>query len=382
MSTALQPDEDVVGQRVGIRISIVCISLRSGGTERIVSRIANHFSSRHDVNIITLARGETFFALEDGVQVSQPSHFVGRTVKPVRVLLQLAHVYFACRRLPSDLCLIFGEDISGPVTIAARLGGVLRAWVFFRGSPERSLHGVNGLLNPVLCGFASRIIVQTRSTADGLLRRYRFNKISVWSNPIEMPEVVRDMRARQLIIVNVGSIGRLKNQEGLLRIYHSLERREQWHLLFIGDGPKRVLLEQQVEQLGMRASVQFCGQRKDVGSELGRASIFAFTSLSEGFPNALAEALAAGCACVSYDCPTGPSELIQDGVNGFLVPLGDESLFALRLQQLIDDESLRSTFSAAGRDSMRRYEASATMQKLEAMIAAGGRKRGRATCDS
>jgi GalNAc-alpha-(1->4)-GalNAc-alpha-(1->3)-diNAcBac-PP-undecaprenol alpha-1,4-N-acetyl-D-galactosaminyltransferase len=127
-------------------------------------------------------------------------------------------------------------------------------------------------------------------------------------------------------------------------------------------------LEQLCESLKLAKSVRFLDQRKDVEQLLLDSSIFAFTSLTEGFPNALAEAMAAGCACISYDCPTGPSELIEHGVNGFLVAPGDEAEYARLLQQLMNDADLRATFSRKARKCMEQFEAGLVMQRLKGMI--------------
>lgn len=365
-----------------MRVSLVCVSLRSGGTERIVSRISNHFVIRHNVEIVTLTRGEQFYALDGKVVIAQPAASVQNTPKLVRVVYQLGHLYSSIRRHKPDLCLIFGEDIGGLATLTARLAGASQTWVFFRGTPARSMRGLNGILNPVLCRLAKRIMVQTRAAKETLGGLYPRRRLGVWPNPIELPETVRPMSERDSVIVNVGSFGRLKNQEGLVRIFESLTRKGQWGLEFIGEGPSRALLEQEVNKLGLSASVAFSGEVKGVAAQLNRASIFAFTSLSEGFPNALAEALAAGCACVSYDCPTGPGDLIEDAVNGFLVPLGDEPQFARRLQQLMDDKLLRERFSEAARVSMGRFEAEVIMGKLEGMSCLNSDTVWGATCDS
>ncbi len=93
----------------------------------------------------------------------------------------------------------------------------------------------------------------------------------------------------------------------------------------------------------------------DVDSQYLKSKIFAFTSNSEGFPNVIGEALSAGLPVVSYDCVAGPSEMIVDGENGFLVPVFDDDLFQKRLQQLIDDEELRQKMARKAPESVEKF---------------------------
>jgi len=161
----------------------------------------------------------------------------------------------------------------------------------------------------------------------------------------------------------------MKNQKALVRIFARLESNVDWRLILIGDGPERPGLEQKVRELGLEDRIEFLGERKDVLTWLDRARVFAFTSLKEGFPNALSEALAAGCACVSYDCPTGPSDLIQHEVNGLLVPNDDEVIFAQQLERLISDEALQVHLSRQARKDIGRFSEDGVLEQFDRLIA-------------
>ena len=362
-----------------MRIALICVSLRGGGTERIVSRIANHLSEWHEVVVITLAPREPFFLLHPGVLVMQAAPNTADAIKPVRLLRQVGHLYAALRKSRTDLCMVFGEDIAAPANLLARLSGVRRIWNFFRGRPERSINGLKGRLTRLFCRFSNRIFVQTMAGKAALSDSYPAGKLTVWSNPIEIPDAVIPPEDREPLIVNIGSIGRLKNQEALVRVFADLEgEAERWKLLFVGDGPDRPALEASSRTSTAAPRIRFAGEQKDVADQLDRAAIFAFTSLSEGFPNALAEALAAGCACISYDCPTGPAELIEHGVNGFLVEMGDEARFSELLQQMIERDDLRAQFSKNARTSMQRFQAERVLRQLEDLITTETRDLGEA----
>jgi len=101
--------------------------------------------------------------------------------------------------------------------------------------------------------------------------------------------------------------------------------------------------------LNISEKVKFWGKQSDVNQFYSVAKIFAFTSESEGLPNALLEALAAGVACISFDCIAGPRDLIIDGENGFLVKMYDCQDFISKLNMLIQSEEVREKFSQNAR---------------------------------
>jgi len=351
------------------RITFVCVSLRGGGTERIVTRLANHLCRSASVSITTIAAEDPFYPLNPGIRLEMPEQALRSRSKVVRAAGQVAHLYRALRNQRPDCCLIFGEDIAGAAVPIARFSGVRSVLLFLRGTPRRSLSGLNGLLNPLSARLARFTVVQTEQGKEILAGRYPKGRMRVVPNPISIPARVTSLGRRERIIVNVGSIGRMKNQAALIRIFARLEENADWRLMLIGDGPDRPGLEQEVRQLGLEDRIEFLGERKDVSASLDRARIFAFTSLEEGFPNALAEALAAGCACVSYDCPTGPSDLIEHEGNGLLVPNDEEVKFAQQLERLTSDEALQARLTERARKDIERFSEDRVVEQLDRLIA-------------
>jgi GalNAc-alpha-(1->4)-GalNAc-alpha-(1->3)-diNAcBac-PP-undecaprenol alpha-1,4-N-acetyl-D-galactosaminyltransferase len=271
------------------------------------------------------------------------------------------------KRNDPDIVLAFGELI-GPIARLATLGLAARFVAFNRESPKRSLKGLGSLLNPLIYPAADCIVHQTKKARLLLQRRFPFTHAHVLPNPVEIPENVPEMQSRTRRIISVGYLGGEKNQRALLHAFARLDRKPGWRVCIVGDGPDREMLKILAVELGIADEVDFLGQRSDVEGLLADSSIFAFTSLSEGSPNALAEGLAYGCACIAFDCVAGPSDLIEHGVNGFLVPAGDNQHYAGMLQQLTDDSELRERFSKAARSSVGRYEISSVVAELEKII--------------
>jgi glycosyltransferase involved in cell wall biosynthesis len=136
-----------------------------------------------------------------------------------------------------------------------------------------------------------------------------------------------------------GRFDKLKGFTRLIMIFEALKHRlPDWDLVIVGDGEDRALLEAQVDQAKLRDRVFFPGWVADMESVFRSGDLFVFPSVSEGFALVLAEAMACGLPCVSYDCKVGPSEIIRDGVDGVLVPLGDETAFSAAMLRLATDD--------------------------------------------
>jgi GalNAc-alpha-(1->4)-GalNAc-alpha-(1->3)-diNAcBac-PP-undecaprenol alpha-1,4-N-acetyl-D-galactosaminyltransferase len=349
------------------KIAIVTISLGAGGTEKIVSGLANHLSQNSSVSIITLIDGEPFFELSPFVSIHSPRS-KPKLLNCCKSLFQAIHILRRLRNLRPDYCFIFGENIAGVICLFARLVGIKRVFVLNRGTPARSFRGAKAYLNPFSYRWAERVILQTRQAVEILQTQYRNCHFAVIPNPVSIPKQVPPMHARKKRIIYVASLGRNKNQTGLIQAFAKLRNRDGWDLVLVGDGPDRPKLESLVAQLRIQDCVQFLGKRTDINELLMDSQLFAFPSLSEGFPNALAEALAAGCACVSYDCPTGPSELIRSETNGILVPNGDEQSLSHRLQQLISDIDLRTRCSGNARKMIRTYDEQSIYKLFDGLL--------------
>lgn len=138
-------------------------------------------------------------------------------------------------------------------------------------------------------------------------------------------------------------MGRLVKEKGQKYLIESFSKVEEsnWKLVILGDGPMKKELILLAENLNIKERVLFPGAVKDVDSWLQKSSIFAFSSISEGFPNALVEAMSSNLACVSFNCDAGPNEIITNNKNGFLVDVYDIDTFTEKIKNSI----LRKEFS-------------------------------------
>lgn len=354
-----------------VSITIIVPSLRSGGMERVATVLATHFSKiqSNRIDLITLKSTPAFYDLSPDVVKHEPPSRFEKIPKYFRAIM----LYFWLRRkiisLESSFIISLGEGYNGFV-ITSALGLNKRLIVSNRASPISSLNGFRGLLNPILYKYSSGVIIQTEKAKNILKLKYKDSNLKVIGNPISIPQVI-EFKERPKHILNVGGVGGRKNQDWLIKYFSLTKGNDIWKLFIVGDGPNLKKCKDIALTVSNGQNIHFEGKQKDVWKYYEQSSIFAFTSTSEGFPNALGEAMAAGCAVIAYDCVAGPSDLIDDGVNGFLIPLGDERLYVEKLQQLMDDEDLRLKFGMNARIKMKQFEANRIAKQYFDFITTG-----------
>ena len=356
------------------RITFVLFSLRGGGAERIVANFASVLSKRFEVTIIQLSDHESFYELPQGVHLASYRGIASGFRRFPTLAIYLRR---ELSRFKPDVIISFGENVNPFVLAVAKLGGH-KVVVSNRASPYSSLRGRRGWLNPLLYPIADAVWVQTQRAVEVLAQRYRGCRWWVIENPIDFPEHVPEDSERQNICVTVGHLGGQKNQAVTIRAFAKVAPAD-WALWIVGDGPEKARLEELSTSLGISDRIIFMGAVTNVYAVLQQAKIFLSASRSEGFPNALAEAMAFGCACVAYDCPTGPAELIDSDQSGLLVELDDRNEFERALEKLIESDGLRTQIGKAARADISRLAiknvAGDLIQKLESVVIGAPYKR-------
>jgi glycosyltransferase involved in cell wall biosynthesis len=347
-------------------------ALGGGGVARTVTNIANLLVEHRDVRLISLfrRRGDPpGFPLDPRVSVE---FLVDRRAQPSR-LQRLRE------RLPTRLSLARGEGgFSGRTDrlLAQRLGELAGGVLV---STRPSLHlaasrwappGVR-LVGQEHSSFASRManpqqvallsFVIPRLDAYVVLTQGDADSFRAWlpeittriqriPNALPWPMPVAPAPLDDKVIV---SAGRLTKQKGFGRLLMAFEpvahAHPDWQLHIYGKGPQQSALERSIEQRGLQSQVALKGYARDFASVLERASMFVLASRSEGFSMVLIEAMSAGLPLVSFDCPQGPREIIENGKNGFLVPDGDIDGFTSAVGVLVEDVDLRRRCGEQGR---------------------------------
>ncbi|MEU5911527.1 glycosyltransferase family 4 protein [Micromonospora sp. NPDC047527] len=179
------------------------------------------------------------------------------------------------------------------------------------------------------------------------------------------------------IVVSAGRLDPIKRYDRLIAAFARVAGdHPDWKLRIYGDGPQRPALVAQIRELGMSDQVQLMGRREDMSTEWVKGSIAAVSSERESFGMTIVEAMRLGLPVVSTDCPVGPREIIQHGVDGLLVPMNDVDAYADALRTLMHDDDLRARLAKVALVNAARFDpetiAEAFAQRCAAVLAERG----------
>ena len=319
-------------------VCLVTPSMQKGGMERVLSIFANYLVREGiKVYIICLINGETAYELDSRVQVIAPrTKYRGGISGKLQVLL------FLCKelRLISPTSFLSFSEIFNPLSIiAARITGN-KCYISNRSSPDRLYSYANRAIAKKIYPLAAGLIVQTDLSKKDAINKKLNKNVAAIPNPLKDFEE-RDEIEKENIVISVGRLVSSKHFDELIDIFVKADDKCEWRLFILGDGPEKDNLELKIAEIGVQNRVHLKGVIDDIDQYLYRAKIFAFTSKSEGFPNVLSEAIAAPLPVIAYDCVAGPSEMINDGKNGFLIEQDNQLLFEQKLRLLMQSPLLR-----------------------------------------
>lgn len=341
------------------RICLVIPTLQAGGMERVMSELAWHFLTRKEVELHLVLYGikqEIFYAIPDNITIHKPVFMFKNTFRLYYTIRTLGYLRKTISLIKPDSILSFGEYWNSFILLAL-LFKKYPVYVSDRSQPNKSLGRFHDRLRKWLYPRAAGVILQSRKAKHIYQQEFKRLIIRVIGNPIREIEASMDIK-RENIILMVGRLIKTKHHDRLIRIFALLEIKD-WKLVLVGyDHLKQNNLEtlkKLAQDLGVSDRVIFAGKQSNVKEYYLKSKIFAFTSSSEGFPNVIGEAMSAGLPVVSYDCIAGPSEMITDGENGYLIPVFDDVMFQEKLHKLMSDEALMQNMGKEAKKSIQKF---------------------------
>lgn len=319
-------------------ICLISPSLQMGGLERAMSNLANYFNSKgHKIYYVVLYKTHKFYQLNEGIELIEPE-FNYDIAKPLYYFKIALYIRSKVKAIDPDTVLSFG-DYHNALVLFSLLGTKIPVYVSDRSSPQKKFSKLYNLFKTFTYKKSFGVIAQTQRAAEQKRKMLGDKlKIVIIPNAIRKVEIYNIERKNYIL-----GVGRHYNVKGFDRLIEAFSLlKSNWKLVLAGGGgPESSNLHSQVERLELTESVIFLGKVTDMDRVYSEAGIFVLTSRSEGFPNALCEAMSSGLACISYDINAGPADIIEDRVNGILIE--DNNVIELRsaMQELILNEALR-----------------------------------------
>ncbi|MHA1341452.1 MAG: glycosyltransferase [Promethearchaeota archaeon] len=212
---------------------------------------------------------------------------------------------------------------------------------------------------------ADRIVAVSKSIKTALEEDFKIHpdKIRTIYNPVPLKEIRCKsqkevdhpfFREKDIRIISAGRLVRQKRFDRLLKVFYLVKKElTTIKLIILGEGILKRELETMALQLRINNSVSFVGLDSNPYAWFSKADIFVLSSDFEGFPNVLIEAMACGTPVISTDCPSGPREIIKNGVNGILVPLKNDEIFVKEILDLLSDKGKMQRLS---KEAMKRVQ--------------------------
>ena len=346
------------------RIFLTISQLTGGGAERVVSVWASELAELgYDVGILLSCGAENEYPISDKVKI----HAISPTYAQYRQLSLFQKIMQRRKLLKQEkpeYLISFLPHVQ-KLSMFASLGLGIKRIETVRVSPwhASSNKGLSKLLWKICYATGHKIILQSSDQAPYFGKRMQ-KKCVIIPNPISRSYIDHfktDHSGNITRFIAAGRIATQKNYPMMIRGFAkviSAHAGENLVLDIYGaeDGQAAKELQQLIQTLHMEGNIFLRGRTPFIQKEYCSSDVYLMTSNYEGMPNALMEAMASGLVCISTDCKTGPRDLIEDGANGFLVPVGDVDALAECIQRVLQmSEKERIAMAQAARERILTY---------------------------
>lgn len=322
---------------------------RSGGTERVSTVIANQLVKDEKLNICFLSLWENneklFFKLDK--KIKRHTLFDGN-VSGKKILTYISKIRKFVKKENIDV-LIDIDGILDLYSIPALTFTKCKLISWEQFSYYENPHvGYRKITRKWAAKKADAIVVLTEEDRKNYEKEVKVRGIlKRIYNPVEQVSCKREnYNISSKTIISAGRLNVQKGFDMLVDVANIvLKKHPDWQWIICGEGEERKALEDKIKKCGLEQNLILQGNVNNIEDYYRKSAIFVLTSRAEGFGLVLTEAKKEGLPCVSFRCPAGPSEIILDGINGYLIDCFDIEQMAEKINLLIEDENMRKNFS-------------------------------------
>jgi Glycosyltransferase len=330
-----------------MKVFFVTDTMHPGGSERVISVLANHFAQRGiNTTILCYRRNESFYEIDEKVSVC----YLEKETNGASLLKRGKWLRSYCIRECPDVVIPFMTAVYC-LTLFSLLGSGIPVICSERIDP-RTTSVKRKALRALLLPFARHLVVQTESIKSYYGKTIQ-KKCSVIYNPVDPSFFLDAPNVYLKRIINVGRLSPQKNQKLLIDAFSDIcNEYPEYKLSIYGEGELKQELLDYIDGMGLNDSVFLEGTSNHIAEELNRSAVFCLSSDFEGMSNAVIEAICAGVPIISTDV-SGIRELIVPDVNGIIIKRGDRGELATALKRVLSDHSLADRMRLENREKGR-----------------------------
>lgn len=325
------------------RIALFISSLQKGGSERVMVNLAEFFhKNRYEVILVTQYKQDVEYDISPEIRrvYSEPAEHELQGGRIHNFCVRFKTLRNIWKAYKPDIILAFlGKN--NLMAIATSMFLPSKVAVSVRGEPTMEYEGkLLQFLAKSMFGLADGVVLQTER-AKLFFPKWVQKKAKILPNPMN-PQFLnkRYTGVREDKIVAVGRLDENKNHAMLIHAFARIVAEyPNMKLVIYGEGRSREMLENLVREKELEDRIELPGSITNVAEHIANARIFTLTSNTEGMPNSLMEAMALGLPVIATDCPCGgPATLIENDVNGILVPVGDAYALADAFRKILSSQ--------------------------------------------
>ncbi len=350
-----------------MRILLVIPTLNRGGAERVVSLLSSYFAPRHALTVAYFDAGERAYSLSGEIlDVGLPGG-PGIFAKAAMLLRRTARMIGVLAHGRFDRVITFTEAANIPVLLASTLLRRQNRLLVSVREPAATIPRPERTLMRLLYRLPAAVVAPSLGVAHSLVRDIGLlpQRLRVIANPLAIPAAADEHVAppdlpTKPFLLAAGRLVAVKDFAMLIQAFAGCAKTIDADLVILGDGPELPHLRKLASDLGIAERVHLHPAVAEPWLWMQACALFLLTSRHEGWPNALAEALALGRPCIATDCETGPRQLLADGACGILVPVGDVPALSAAILTVLGNSALAASLGRAAHFRMRRF----TLERL------------------
>lgn len=344
-----------------MNILFVVKNLSGGGAEKVAVEMANQFSIKHNITVMTLNNEKDKFILDDSISRVKLDLFKksGNIIQAIK--LNLFRVFILRKNILKgdyDIVISFMNRTNIRVLLSLLFTKIPVVITEHNYPEDNPMKGVWEILRRYLYKKSASLV----SVSNGISDWFSFlppEKKKVIYNPVNVNTgdiVDNTLNRTRKNIVAMGRLVDIKGFDILIDAFKSVAlENDLWDLSIIGDGKLYNALDKQIKELELQNRVYLLGFKSEPHNIIKNADIFVSSSRSEGLGNAIIEAMMCGVPVISTNCPVGPAELIENGISGILVENKSVIELAEAINKLIKDEDRRKVLVKSATESLYRF---------------------------